>query len=204
MERRGGEVTAVDVLDPHSWDWPVGSDDAAVAAIGERMAVGRGFEIAHDALGSSVKRLDMSVYDLDPAQLGTFDVVYVGSLLVHLRDPLRALERIRSVCDGILVLVDGIDLPLTLRAPRSPLARLDGRGRPWWWYPNVAGLVREVEAAGFELNRPPQRLFLSPGEGWKPSRFALRALRNSEGRYWLTAAWLGDPHLAIVARPRAR
>jgi tRNA (mo5U34)-methyltransferase len=203
MERRGGEVTAVDVLDPNAWDWPVGSDEAAAAAIGERMAAGRGFEIAHDVLDSSVNRFDMSVYDLDPAQLGTFDVVYVGSLLIHLRDPLRALERIRSVCSGILVVVDGIDLPLTLRAPRSPLARLDGRGRPWWWYPNVAGLVREVETAGFELERPPQRLFIPPGEGWKPPRFAPRALRNREGRYWLTAAWLGDPHAAIVARPRA-
>src|SRR6478672_7410803 len=30
MERRGGEVVAIDVLDPVRWDWPFGSDQAAV------------------------------------------------------------------------------------------------------------------------------------------------------------------------------
>ena len=42
----------------------------------------------------------VSVYELDPGSIGTFDVVVCGSLLLHLRDPLRALEAIRAVCDG--------------------------------------------------------------------------------------------------------
>ena len=204
LERRGAaEVIGIDVLDPHRWDWPVGSDEETIQAIGQRMASGDGFELARAALGSAVTRLDRSVYDLHPDDVGTFDVVYLGSLLVHLRDPIAALERIRSVCDGTLVVVDGIDLPLSLRCPRLPITRLDGRGRPWWWYPNIAGLARMVEAGGFELLGPPQRLFVPPGRGWRPSRWNARALRSREGRYWLTAAWLGDPHAAFVARPLA-
>jgi tRNA (mo5U34)-methyltransferase len=202
MERLGGEVVAVDVLDPQAWDWPLGSDPATVAAIGERLAQGSGFELARAALRSSVKRIDRSVYELDPGELGSFDVVYLGSLLVHLRDPVRALERVRSVCAGTLILVDGIDLPLTLRCPRTPVSRLDGRGRPWWWYPNLAGLVRLVEAGGFELTAAPRRLFVPPGPAWNPARRNLRALRSRVGREALTAAWLGDPHAVIVARPR--
>jgi tRNA (mo5U34)-methyltransferase len=203
MERRGAaEVIGIDVLDARSWDWPLDSDEATVSALAARLAGGDGFTIAQRALGSSVQRVDCSVYDLDERDLGRFDVVYLGSLLVHLRDPVRALERVRTVCDGTLVVVDGIDLPLTLRSPRLPLARLDGRGRPWWWYANLAGLARLVEAGGFELVSPPRRLFVPPGAGWRPRRLAPQGLRGREGRYQLIAAWLGDPHGVIVARPR--
>ena len=131
MERRGSDdVVAIDVLDPAHWDWPVASTPDAIEAIGARHAGGRGFDIAKRELGSAVQRVERSVYELDPEQDGTFDLVYLGSLLVHLRDPVRALERIRLVCRGTLVVVDGIDLPLSLMLPRLPVARFDGRGRP--------------------------------------------------------------------------
>jgi tRNA (mo5U34)-methyltransferase len=203
MERRGAEeVIGIDVLDPLRWDWPVGSDRATVLALAERMAGGDGFEIARQALGSKVKRIDCSIYDLGERDFGRFDLVYVGSLLVHLRDPVRALERVREVCDGELVVVDGIDLPLSLRHPRLPLARMDGRGRPWWWYPNLAGLDRIVEAAGFTRLAPTRRLFVPPGQGWSPARLNWRGMLRREGRYDLLSAWLGDPHAVVLAAPR--
>jgi len=202
MERRGAEeVLAVDVLDPRRWDWPVNSDEATIREIGRRMAGGDGFEIAADALGSKVRRLDRSVYGLERREVGQFDLAYVGSLLVHLRDPVLALERIAAVADTV-VIVDGVDLALTLRHRRLPAARLDGRGRPWWWYPNLAGLGRLARAAGLELSQAPRLLFVPPGRGWRPKRWVPRALSSREGRYQLTAAWLGDPHGSLVAAHR--
>ena len=204
MERRGAsEVVAIDVLEPERWDWPAGSSAETKAAIAKRQAGGAGFEIAKRALGSSVERLDRSVYDLDPDDVGRFDLVYVGSLLVHLRDPVRALERVRSVCEGTLIVVDGIDLPLTLAHPRDPVARLDGRGRPWWWYSNAAGLARLVEVAGYDVSEGPRRLFIPPGPGWQLGRPSPRLLASREGRYHLTVRAKGDPHAVIVARPRS-
>jgi tRNA (mo5U34)-methyltransferase len=202
MERRGAsEVVAIDVLDPRRWDWPVASQEATIRALMSRAAAGSGFEIAQEALRSRVDRRDCSVYDLDQGDIGRFDFVYLGSLLVHLRDPVRALERIRTVCDGTLIVVDGIDLPLSLRHPRQPVARLDGRGRPWWWYPNMAALARLVEVAGFAVVDRPRRLFMPLGDGWPRSRWRADLLRSREGRYHLTGAWLGDPHAVVVARP---
>src|SRR5947209_2256858 len=143
LERRGAaEVVAIDVLDPAGWDWPAGSRPDVRAQLGERKARGAGFELAQRALASSVRRLERSVYDLDPVVDGRFGLIYLGSLLLHLRDPVGALERVRAVCDGELLVVDAIDLGLTLRQRRRALASLDGRGRPWWWKPNLAGLVR--------------------------------------------------------------
>ncbi len=204
MERRGAaEVVAIDVLDPLRWDWPVGSDQETIRIIGSRLAGGRGFEIARRALGSSVERLERSVYDLDPDDLGHFDVVYLGSLLVHLRDPVAALERIRSVCRDMLIVVDGIDLLLTLLLPWTPVARLDGKDRPWWWYSNAAGLGRLLEAGGFDVVEGPRRMFMPPGPGQPRARPSLRLLRSRQGREAILMALKGDPHAMAVARPRS-
>jgi tRNA (mo5U34)-methyltransferase len=204
MERRGAAQTiAIDVLDPTRWDWPVNSDNAVVEAIGRRQP-GRGFEIAREALGSSVERLEMSVYELSPEAVGMFDFVYVGSLLIHLRDPVGALERVRSVCSGQLLLVDNVDLALTLRSRRRPVAALDGVGRPWWWKLNLAALNRVVEVAGFRLVRPAERFWMPPGPAHPPARLSRALLKSEEARQRLLTALKGDPHAALLAEPVRR
>ena len=205
MERRGAaEVVAVDVLDPAQWDWPVGSSDEVARAIGARKGQGDGFLVAREALGSAVVRHELSVYDLDPAVVGTFDLVYVGSLLLHLRDPVRALEEVRSVLrpDGQLLLVDAIDLELSLLHPRSPVVRLDGVGRPWWWKPNLTALGRLVASAGFDVTGGPQRFAMPFGAGGQTGRVPLRRLLGAAGRQAAVEHWKGDPHAWVLARPR--
>jgi tRNA (mo5U34)-methyltransferase len=202
MERRGArEVVAVDLLDPRRFDWPVNSPEATIEEIGKRKGQGEGFEIARRALGSEVQRVEMSVYDLDREQLGGFDFVYLGSLLLHLRDPIRALERVRDVCDGTLLLVDSINLPLSLAFPRRPLASLDGLGRPWWWNPNLAGLARMVVAAGFRVLQPPRRVYIRPGAGQPLPAPHARLLLRRQGREALLLSVRGSPHAAVLASP---
>jgi tRNA (mo5U34)-methyltransferase len=202
MERRGAaEVIAIDILDPAQWDWPARSTSETMAAIGRRKALGRGFEIAHRWLKSAVRRLERSVYDLDESDAGRFDVIYLGSILVHLRDPVRALERLRAVCTGTMIVVDGIDAALSFWLPRKPVAALDARGRPWWWYPNVAGLKRMVEAGGFEVITKPRRIYMPPGQGQPVASITPGLLASREGRHALTIAYRGDPHAVLVARP---
>lgn len=202
MEARGAsEVVATDVLDPSDWDWPAAASEAPRRQIGERHEGGVGFEVAAATLRSNVHHEACNVYDLDPDTTGTFDFVYLGSLLVHLRDPVGALERVRGVCRGRLLLTGTIDPALTLRSPRKPLARLDGRGRPWWWTANMAGVVRMVEAAGFELEGPARRVKFPAGAGQGRPRLRPAVLRSRGGREALLRAYYGDPHVALVARP---
>jgi len=202
MERRGAaEVIALDVLDPHGWDWPAGSDAAMVDALAARKRGGAGFALAQRALGSRVERIERSVYELDPERDGSFDFVYLGSLLLHLRDPVRALEHVAAVCGGELLVVDAIDLPMTLAHPRRPVAHLDGVGRPWWWKPNIAGLVRLVEAGGFELVAPARRISMPPGGGFPRPPVRPRTLMSRTGREYLYGARRGSPHAAVLARP---
>jgi tRNA (mo5U34)-methyltransferase len=202
MERRGAdEVVAVDVLDPARWDWPRGSSPEVIAEMTARKRGNPGFALAHEALGSRVRFEDRSIYELDPGELGEFDLVFVGSLLIHLRDPVGALERVRSVCRGELLLSDAVDPWLTAKLPRRPVAQLDGIGRPWWWKPNLAALRAIVETAGFELVRDPVRFRMRPGGGYPRPRVTPRTFTSRGAREPLAVALRGDPHAAILARP---
>jgi tRNA (mo5U34)-methyltransferase len=205
MERRGAtEVVAVDVLDPRGWDWPWGSRDEVTAALTERKSGGTGFVLAAAELSSRVVRHELSVYDLDPAVHGQFDFVYLGSLLLHLRDPVRAIERVRAVLapTGRALIVDAIDVELSLLHPRQALAGLDALGRPWWWYPNRAGLARIVTAGGLRILQGPTVVYLRPGTGQPVQRPARRTLLRRAGRSRHLLATRGDPHAWILAAPR--
>ena len=202
MERRGAaHVVAIDILDPYAWDWPYGSDAATLEELDRRKRAGSGFELVAQALESAVSRRELSIYDLDPDDVGEFDFVYLGSLLLHLRDPIGALSRVRSVTSGQLLAVDAVDLGLTRMFPRRPVAQLDGQGRPWWWRPNVAALARMLESSGFDLRAAPQRIRVPAGPG-HTRRQGLKALRHRSGRELAFAARFGAPHCALLAQPR--
>jgi tRNA (mo5U34)-methyltransferase len=203
MERRGAdEVIALDVLDPRGWDWPAGSGPDAVEALAARKRGGEGFALARRMLGSSVQRVEQSVYALDPERDGRFDFVYLGSLLLHLRDPVLALERVRAISRGSVLLVDVIDPWLTFVHPRRPVAALDANGRPWWWQANLAGLLRMVRAAGLAPAGRPRLVRMPPGPGQPAPALSPRLLHDRGARRDALVARLGDPHAVILARPR--
>ena len=203
LERRGAsEVVAVDIPSHEDWDWPAPvrarGPEALKALAGEK---GRGFEVARAALGSRVEKHAINVYDIRPELLGSFDAVVCGSLLLHLRDPVRALEAIRSVCRGWFMSVEAISLSLSLLFPNRPVAKLSTDDTECqWWMANTAGHRRLVEAAGFEVTRT-VRPFSEPfGTGHPASGRRLAARRLVRGL--LTGAD-GVPHAALLARPPA-
>jgi hypothetical protein len=113
----------------------------------------------------------------------------------------RALQAVRAVCEGELLIVDAIDLPLTIAHRNHPVARLDGVGRPWWWKPNVAALRRMVEDAGFEVAQAPVQVYMPPGKGQPLPHLTPRHLLSASGRELLVLKRRGDPHAAVTGRP---
>jgi tRNA (mo5U34)-methyltransferase len=169
MERRGaGEVVALDLDDPADLDWDFDHRRSGPAGVLARRAErGPGFTQAAGLLGSTAVRVPGSVYDLDPSNHGVFDVVLCGALLLHLRDPVLALERMRAVCRGALVLVEAIDERLEVVSARWPAARV----KPWvdqWWRVNTAGLMVLVHAGGFRVTATGRRFIMPLGPGAKP------------------------------------
>jgi tRNA (mo5U34)-methyltransferase len=204
LERRGArEVVCTDLADERGWDWPPSSRGTGPAQLEELAPQrSRGFEIARTALGSRVERIEISVYDLSPGALGTFDLVVCGSLLLHLREPLRALEAIHSVCRDRLLSAEQVRLGLSYLHRRRPLAELDGMNQLLqWWVPNVAGHRQMLSATGFAVERGARPYAVPFGRGHPPVRGARARATSLARRVLLGHA--GVPHSAVLARKRS-
>ena len=168
MERRGAaEVVATDVSDPARMDWREGLQGDVDPELLRRFPATRnqGFAIAHRLLGSRVQHLDLSVYDFSPDVMGEFDFAFVGSLLLHLRDPVRALSAIRGVLRGPLLSNDFVSVPLTVLRPGRPAAELHGGDDVRWLVANRAGRRKLIEAAGFTVTDSGRPYLLAYGSG---------------------------------------
>ena len=202
LERRGAsEVVATDIGSPTQWDWPLlerkRGPEVVAAISGER--TGRGFEVAKELLGSRVERVEISAYDLTRERVGSFDVVVCGSLMLHLRDPLRALEAIRSVCQGKFLSAEAINPALTLVQGSRPAARFHGGKLCQWWVPNPAGHRSMLEAAGFEIESV-ARPYAIPFGPAHPRGRGLRAWADRLATAWVTRGD-GVPHVAALCHP---
>jgi tRNA (mo5U34)-methyltransferase len=173
MERRGAaSVVALDLEDPEQLDWPASLRSDHDKTMDETKA--ERFAIAKRELGSNVERVLMSAYDLSPA-LGTFDFVFCGDLLLHLKDPITPVENIRSVCTESAVIANVIK-KFRFNEKR-PMAELDGIDVFQWWITNLEGLIRIVRAAGFARVEPSETFELpfTGGGDWDGLRGVVRA-----------------------------
>ena len=93
-----------------------------------------------------------NVYDLSPETTGRFDLVFCGSMLLHVSDPLRALYAIRSVTRESAIIATAIHRDRFGRRPRAIFAgQADNQV---FWIPNMAALASWCLAAGFARCEP--------------------------------------------------
>lgn len=174
LERRGAQTVAIDVeaLDDAQWP-PLNRPKLLEQVTAWNMQLGRGFAIAHEALGSSVERVITDVYDVTPEKIGgEVDVIFAGAIMVHLRDPVRALEALLGCLKpgGTLIQMEHFSIRNTLLSPRRPTGDFQPLRSEFNWmlanlsllkaWPWSAGFV-DVERIGFM--RPPSS---NPMTGW--------------------------------------
>jgi len=132
MERRGGEVIGLDYAEPHR----------------------TGFPIAAKIFASRVSYVVENVYHLNPETHGLFGVIY------HLRNPLLALDHVRSVMKpgALLFVTSQIATTQALRDTPEPVWQFFPRD--WLcgdasnkWAPNLPGLGKAIEECQFEVLR---------------------------------------------------
>jgi SAM-dependent methyltransferase len=101
------------------------------------------------------------VYDLSPALFEgeSFDLVFMGAILPHLRDPIGALAAARRVCRERLIATNWfIAEPDPLADETRPIVDLPAladtpAGHASWWRPNRSAVELWIKAAGFESVR---------------------------------------------------
>jgi tRNA (mo5U34)-methyltransferase len=162
MERRGASVVAIDLDDERDLDWPPSRRPESFPD----KPRGEGFALAAEVLGSRVERLNLSVYDATPAELGTFDLVFCGSVLIHLRDQLLALERIADLCRGTFVSAEEYDRLAGLVPFPVSRFRADDPSAVVFWRPSARTWGRMMRAAGFDQVAVRGRFRLRSGEGF--------------------------------------
>lgn len=145
FERRGASVVATDL--PQWFDHDFGPNyHADKTTETGNTYLHQPFEVAHEALGSKVKRKPINVYDLSPRTVGMFDLAFCGSLLLHLTDPVKALWKIASVTRDLAIIATVIEP----QDRENPTATFVGHHRgDAWWFPTRACLELMAVTAGF-------------------------------------------------------
>jgi SAM-dependent methyltransferase len=150
LERRGAQVIGIDVDEIPPPDAPAAKRDQVVQQLAG-VTPGTGFGLLKQFFDSGVERRSINVYDLTPERVdGPVDLVFVGAMLLHLRNPVGALEAAWRTLrpGGRLIAFEVID-PI-LSKQQEPLARFKLTETIWtWWLPNLACLRGWVEQAGF-------------------------------------------------------
>src|SRR5919106_1748378 len=161
MERRGAsEVVALDLDDERDLDWPPRRRPDTFPETPR----GAGFRLAKEAYGSNVERVSKSIYQALPEDLGTFDLVFCGSVLIHLRDQLLALERIANLCSGTFISAEEYDRLTSLLPFPASRFRADRDSDVVFWQPSSGAWKRMLWTAGFDRVEEHNRFVMRAGE----------------------------------------
>jgi SAM-dependent methyltransferase len=151
MESQGAEVVSVELAPDVNWDIVPDTDtDLALWTASRRdgmEGLRNSYWFAHERFESQAKVYYGNVYEL-PDELGHFDLAVMGSVLLHVRDPLAVVESCARLADA-LVITEPLhpDLP----DDRPAMEWFAPRGEPTpgvWWRFSPEIIRRFVEAVG--------------------------------------------------------
>jgi tRNA (mo5U34)-methyltransferase len=164
-ERRGAaEVVAIDYLPPQE----------------------TGFPIARQLVGAEVELRQANVYDLDPDEIGTFDLTLFLGVLYHLRDPMLALDKIAGVSRGrVIVETQMID---------DALLTEDGG------FKRLVDLDPELERVPLMQFYPGRALNNDPTNVWAPNEACLGAMLEESGFQVSSQLRIGQRGIAFGER----
>lgn len=123
MERKGAVVTAYDLSKDSEWDIiPFYGKNTAEFRHSWQQHIDKtnnAWWLAHSVFNSKANVVYGSVYDI-PDGLGDFDIVTMGSVLLHVRDPFLAMQKASSHAKETIIITEPLSrrfLPLSLTFP---------------------------------------------------------------------------------------
>jgi SAM-dependent methyltransferase len=170
-EKRGAKVVSIDAATAMHWDRVPFTEsmhalnyDAWLERAEKYLDdIKRSYWLAHRELKSANRVYYGNAYEL-PSELGRFDVVIIGQILVHLRDVVRALSSIAARSKDTLVIAEGM-----IENPEPVSHWLARAGRPendYSFWHHSTGLYRELlSILGFELQSKESRKYRCNLEG---------------------------------------
>ena len=157
FERRGAEeIVGIELPSWGAHDWtPRYRREFEAKEQNEKKNIDRevmhdGFTVVGQALGSTrVKRIYKPIYEISSAELGTFDIVFSGAMLMHVRDPILGIQRMRDCCspDGRLI----VSISTTMPDVEEPIAKFVGEWNQCnWWQMSPRALDEILKCCDFD------------------------------------------------------
>jgi SAM-dependent methyltransferase len=151
MERRGGQIVAVEVTDDPGWDFvPFPAEMLAPEMQSRRQimhALKNSWWFVHGLFNSSAKMHYGTAYDL-PEGLGQFDVALLASVLTHTAAPLRIIEQCARRSNSIIIAEtfrpDLEGRPVCLLNPS-----MENKDWGTWWYFSTDFFRQYLAVLGF-------------------------------------------------------
>ena len=159
-EKCGATVTSFDADGPERYQCVTGQASGGPAYF---RRLRNGYEFAHGPLGSKASLVLGDVYSMSQS-VQPHDVVLVGQILVHLRDPLLALQQAAEASKDILIVTEGSF------ESESPVSVFLGDKSSYSWWHLSTGLYRTyLGMLGFDITSTTRGRFScrhedSPGE----------------------------------------
>ena len=159
-EKCGAFVTSFDADGPERYQYAAGytNNDSDYFR-----RLRNGYAFAHEQLGSKANLVLGDIYSVSQS-VAPHDVVLVGQILVHLRDPLLALQQAAEASKDVLVITEGSF------ESESPVSIFLGDKSPYSWWHLSTGLYRAyLGMLGFDITSATRGRFTcrhkdSPGE----------------------------------------
>jgi SAM-dependent methyltransferase len=131
-EKRGAEVVSFDMERAEQRQFIPGHGGDIASVQNELERLKNAWWLAHAAQRSKARAYYGEIYGM-PEELGSFDVVFIGQVLVHLRDPLGALEQAARRCGDTLVITEGMAHSWHSRGPQMKfIGGFPGTYDGWW------------------------------------------------------------------------
>lgn len=161
------------ILDVGSWNGCVAFEcerrgAQEVLAIGPEDPASTGFRALQQLLRSRVRYQLGSAYSLDPGRIGKFDLIFFCGVLSHLRYPLLAIDNLRRVSRGEVLVHSVLQKPSRTPPGKSDRLALYLNSVPCWrflrkselqqdfsnWFlPNEKAVLEAFHSAGFDIRR---------------------------------------------------
>ena len=156
MERQGAQVVPYDLSPEFSWDlMPTPTQDREDVEAAMRVGIRRinaGWHYAAERLGSKLSLEHGTIYSV-PESLGVFDVITFGSVLLHTRDPIGAVQGLAPRATEAILIMDRLPPHLDPEKPLMEFQPRIGMEKPfgawtWWWF-TPAVFIRLLTVLGY-------------------------------------------------------